>query len=98
MDVFLSLSSQPRNLVPPAYFRAGAQTRSTSITASLVKNWRWKNNATLTSAIITGTSTSGPITAANAAPEFMPNTDTATAIASSKLLEAAVNASVVVFE
>ena len=47
---------------------------------------------------MTGTSTSGPMTAANAAPELMPNTDTATAIASSKLLEAAVNASVVVFE
>ncbi len=33
---------------------------------------------------------SGPITAANASPEFIPNTATATAIASSKLLEAAV--------
>ena len=40
----------------------------------------------------TGTSTKGPMTAANATPELMPNTETATAIASSKLLEAAVNA------
>jgi hypothetical protein len=46
-------------------------------------------NATFTSPIITGTSTRGPITAANAAPEFNPNT--ATAIANSKLLLAAVN-------
>ena len=53
--------------------------------------------ATLTRPIMTGTSTSGPITAAKAAPEFIPNTATATAIASSKLLLAAVNDSVVVF-
>ena len=45
----------------------------------------------------TGTSTSGPITEANACPLLMPNTATHTAIASSKLLDAAVNASVVVF-
>ena len=38
----------------------------------------------------TGTSTRGPITAAKAAPELMPKTATATAMASSKLLEAAV--------
>ena len=57
---------------------------------------RWKYSDTLTSPIITGTSTSGPITAAKAAPELMPNTATATAIASSKLLLAAVKASVVV--
>ena len=55
-------------------------------------------SATFTSPISTGTSTSGPITAANAAPELMPNTATATAIASSKLFEAAVKASVAVFE
>ena len=48
--------------------------------------------------IITGTSTSGPITAANAAPELIPKTETATAIASSKLFDAAVNARVVVFD
>jgi hypothetical protein len=57
-----------------------------------------KYRARFTSAIITGTSTRGPITAANAAPELMPNTETAIAIASSKLFEAAVNESVVVFE
>ena len=55
------------------------------------KNRRWKYRATLTRPISTGTSTSGPITAAKAAPELMPNTATATAIASSKLLLAAVN-------
>ena len=52
--------------------------------------------ATLTSAIITGTSMRGPITAAKATAEPMPKTAIATAIASSKLLLAAVNASVVV--
>ncbi len=46
--------------------------------------------ATLTILISTGTSTNGPITAANACPESIPKTATATAIASSKLLEAAV--------
>ena len=46
----------------------------------------------------TGTSTSGPITAANASPLFIPNTATATAIANSKLLLAAVKESVAVFE
>ncbi len=38
----------------------------------------------------TGTSTRGPMTAAKAMPELMPKTATATAMASSKLLEAAV--------
>jgi hypothetical protein len=51
--------------------------------------------ATFTRPISTGTSTSGPMTAANAWPESMPNTATATAIASSKLFEAAVKLSVV---
>jgi hypothetical protein len=50
------------------------------------KNLFRKNNATLTREIITGTSTSGPITAVNASREFIPNTAIATAIASSKLL------------
>lgn len=63
---------------------------------STLKNRRWKYNATLTRPISTGTSTSGPMTAANAAPELIPNTATATAIASSKLLLAAVKASVAV--
>jgi hypothetical protein len=43
----------------------------------------------LTSLIITGTSSSGPITAAKACPESMPKTATATAMESSKLFEAA---------
>ena len=62
------------------------------------KYLRWKYSATLTSPISTGTSTSGPMTAANAAPELMPKTATATAMASSKLLLAAVKESVAVFE
>ena len=36
--------------------------------------------------INTGTSTKGPITAAKASPEFIPNTAIATAMANSKLL------------
>lgn len=48
--------------------------------------------------IRTGTSTNGPITAAKASPEFIPNTAMATAIASSKLLLAAVKESVTDFE
>ena len=50
----------------------------------------------MTSPIMTGTSISGPMTAAKAWPELMPKTATATAMASSKLLLAAVNDSVVV--
>ena len=46
----------------------------------------------------TGTSTSGPITVANASPEFSPKTAMLTAIASSKLLLAAVKLSVAVLE
>ena len=57
----------------------------------------WNQSATFTRLISTGTSTSGPITAAKAAPELIPNTATATAIASSKLLLAAVKDSVAVF-
>ena len=59
---------------------------------------RWKYSDTLTSPISTGTSTSGPTTAASAAPESRPNTATATAIASSKLLLEAVKAMVAVRE
>ncbi len=51
--------------------------------------------ARLTRLIITGTSIRGPITAAKACPEFIPKTPIATAIASSKLLLAAVKAIVV---
>ena len=65
--------------------------------SSSAKHRRRKYSDTLTSPIITGTSTSGPITAAKAAPELMPNTATATAMANSKLLLAAVNANVAVF-
>src|SRR5208282_2837889 len=61
-----------------------------------VKNLFLAQSATLTKPIRTGTSKSGPITAANASPELMPNTPMATAIASSKLLLAAVNESVAV--
>jgi hypothetical protein len=49
----------------------------------------------LTRPIITGTSTSGPITAAKAAPWLIVKVATATAMASSKLFEAAVKDSVV---
>ena len=53
-------------------------------------------SATLTSPMSTGTSTSGPMTLANASPEFRPKTAMLTAIASSKLLLAAVKLSVAV--
>jgi hypothetical protein len=53
----------------------------------------FSQNETFTSEIRTGTSTSGPITVANAAGDAMPKTAMATAIASSKLLDAAVNES-----
>ena len=64
---------------------------------SFTNNFFFSQKATLTSPIITGTSTSGPITAAKACPEEIPKTATATAIASSKLLLAAVKDSVAVF-
>ena len=54
-----------------------------------------KKKATLTRPIMTGTSTRGPITAAKASPELMPKMAIATAMASSKLLLAAVNDNVV---
>jgi hypothetical protein len=44
----------------------------------------------------TGTSTSGPMTAAKAAPWAIPNVPTATAMASSKLFDAAVKERVAV--
>jgi hypothetical protein len=61
-----------------------------------LKNFLLNLNATFTRLISTGTSMRGPITVANATPEWIPNTATATAMASSKLLLAAVNESVVV--
>jgi len=53
----------------------------------------WKNIDTETNPTMPGTSIKGPITAAKACPELIPKPATATAIASSKLLLAAVNAS-----
>ena len=58
------------------------------------KYLRRAQRATFTRLIRTGTSTSGPITAAKASPLFNPKVATATAMASSKLFEAAVNESV----
>jgi len=52
---------------------------------------------TYTSVTSAGTSISGPTTPASAWPELMPNVPIATAIASSKLLPAAVKARVAVF-
>src|SRR5690606_32115789 len=54
------------------------------------------HSATDTSRISTGTSTSGPMTAAKATGEVSPNAAMATAMASSKLFEAAVKARAVV--
>jgi hypothetical protein len=51
-----------------------------------IKYFRLKYKATFASAIITDTSTNGPITAVNAYPEFIPNIAILTAISSSKLL------------
>ena len=75
-----------------------SQVSGAGVGAGIAKYRRWKYSETFTSPISTGTSTSGPMTAANAAPELIPNTATATAIASSKLLLAAVNDSVAVLE
>ncbi|MNJ00906.1 hypothetical protein D3C73_1603650 [compost metagenome] len=54
------------------------------------------HKATPTSEISTGTSTKGPMTVANATGEARPKVAMATAMASSKLLLAAVKASAVV--
>src|SRR5690606_36044080 len=54
------------------------------------------HNATCTKAISTGTSTKGPMTVAKATGEASPNAAMPTAMASSKLLLAAVKASAVV--
>jgi len=61
-----------------------------------LKSFFSSHSETLTKFISTGTSIGGPMTAANACPEAMPKTPTQTAIASSKLLLAAVNAMVAV--
>jgi predicted RNA-binding Zn-ribbon protein involved in translation (DUF1610 family) len=54
--------------------------------------YRRSQKATLTSEISTGTSTSGPMTVANATGDARPKVAMATAITSSKLLLAAVKA------
>ena len=59
------------------------------------KYLRLNQIATFTRLMSTGTSTSGPMTAANACPESIPKTATATAIANSKLFDAAVKLKVV---
>jgi len=61
--------SQPRN---SAWCLSEAAIRHFMAGQATAKYRRWKNSATLTRPIITGTSTSGPMTAANAAPELMP--------------------------
>lgn len=77
---------------------ATAAPASTSAAARVAcgNQRRCSQSATLTRPMRTGTSTSGPMTVANATPEPRPNTLIATARASSKLLLAAVNDSVVV--
>ena len=84
--------SRSRRGKPPAQLFAPA-----SSAVSPGKKRSRSLSATVTSPIRTGTSTSGPITAANAAPCAMPNVATATAMASSKLFEAAVKESVAVW-
>lgn len=77
--------------IPPFFFaplRLGVSkfhnvTKPIHALASLVKYRLWKYEATLTKPIRAGTSTNGPITAANAAPKLMPKTATATVIANS---------------
>ncbi len=61
-----------------------------------VKKCFFAQSETLTRPINTGNLNNGPMTAAKASPELIPNTPTATAIASSKLLLAAVKDRVVV--
>lgn len=65
-------------------------------TASLANHQRFNHSATVTRLISTGTSTSGPMTVAKATGEASPKAAMATAMASSKLLLAAVKAMAVV--
>ena len=65
---------------------------------SLMNTLFFNHKDTFTREIKTGTSTRGPITAAKASPELIPNTATATAMASSKLLLAAVKEMLAVLE
>ena len=71
-----------------------ANQMAVTVADELTKYFRRVLRATSTNPIITGTSISGPITAAKAAPLSIPKVATATAIASSKLFDAAVNDSV----
>ncbi len=81
----------------PFQFHGLQVTWQIPIRASTVKGKYFLLNqkATFTRLINTGTSTSGPTTAAKAWPESIPKIATATAIASSKLFEAAVKLKVV---
>jgi hypothetical protein len=62
-----------------------------------IKYFFLNKKATLTKPIITGNSTSVPMTAAKASPELIPKIAIASAIANSKLLLAAVNDKVVAY-
>src|SRR4030042_3220118 len=81
---FLGLFVPPPRSVSP--HNVGQNGSQGFLNQSFLKYLFFNQNATFTNPIITGTSTRGPITAANASPDAIPNTDTATAIASSKLL------------
>ena len=85
-----SIANEPRPYLP------FIQICKTDKSAIYAENLCLSFKATFTSPINTGTSTKGPITAAKAAPELIPKTDIATAIASSKLLLAAVKERVAV--
>src|SRR4030042_5473172 len=76
----------PRSVSTHNVGRSGSQG---FLNQSFLKYLFFNQNATFTNPIITGTSTRGPITAANASPDAIPNTDTAPAIARSNLLLAA---------
>ena len=70
--------------------------RGVILDCSVSNQRRFSQRATETSEISTGTSTSGPMTVAKATGEASPNVAMATAMASSKLLLAAVKASAAV--
>ena len=84
-------------LIPAPPLQESGVSRLDAATAQHrgVKYFCLNLRATLTRLISTGTSTNGPITAAKASPDWRPKTATATAMASSKLLLAAVNDRVV---
>ena len=80
-----------RLLHAPGHFPADRCRACGAHTASWGYSRRPSQRETYTSPMSTGTSTSGPTTAASASPEAIPKTLIATAMASSKLLLAAVN-------